>query len=79
MCSPSATAAQQAPQLTYDPQTSTTEAPSPTSLAGASDSVLQAAPRGLYTFDLNLSGQLQLAAQETDTIRETEDETIQTS
>ena len=38
---------------------------------------VQAAPSGLYNFNLNVSGQLQLTGQETDTIRETEDETIQ--
>ena len=40
---------------------------------------VQAAPSGLYNFKLNVSGQLQLAGQETDTIQETENEIIQTS
>ena len=44
-----------------------------------SASQVQAAPSGLYNFNLNLSGQLQLTGQETDTIQETEDEIIQTS
>ena len=44
-----------------------------------STSQVQAAPSGQYDFNLTLSGQLQLTAQETDTIQETEDETIQTS
>ena len=44
-----------------------------------SASAVQAAPAGLYNFNLNLSGQLQLTGQETDTIQETEDEIIQTS
>jgi hypothetical protein len=39
---------------------------------------IQAAPRGLYNFNLNLTGQLQLAGQETDTITATVDEAIQT-
>jgi gamma-glutamylcysteine synthetase len=42
-------------------------------------SQVQAAPSGLYNFNLSLSGQLQLAGQETDTIQETENEIIQTS
>jgi hypothetical protein len=51
---------------------------------GGSDSVIQstsqlrAAPAGVYNFNLNLSGQFNLQAQETDTIQETEDEVIQT-
>jgi hypothetical protein len=40
---------------------------------------IQAAPQGLYNFNLNLTGQLQLAGQETDTIAATVDEAIQTS
>ena len=44
-----------------------------------SASQVQAAPSGLYNFNLNVSGQLQLAGQETDTVQETEDETVQTS
>ena len=44
-----------------------------------SASQVQAAPSGLYNFNLSLSGQLQLAGQETDTIQETENEIIQTS
>jgi gamma-glutamylcysteine synthetase len=43
-----------------------------------SASAVQAAPSGLYNFNLNVSGQLQLSGQETDNIQETEDETIQT-
>jgi hypothetical protein len=44
-----------------------------------SESQVQAAPQGLYNFNLNISGQLQLSGQETDTVQDSEQETIQTT
>ena len=63
---------------TVDEAIQTNQAP-PESEVQQVQAAIQAAPQGLYNFNLNLTGQLQLAAQETDTIAATVDEAIQTS
>jgi gamma-glutamylcysteine synthetase len=66
-------------QETEDETTQTNQAPGESDSVVQSTSQVQAAPTGQYNFNFTVSGQLQLAGQETEDIEETADEATQTS